>query len=149
MTAADILNAHFQLLQFKGYQSFFEPFAEKQFEFSTLSSTLLTKWETLRDTASAQAILIVQSNKSSIDPPDTVGGEDKRWPGTARAFYCIVCDDHLFLFNFEDGTQVSELPAYYLIIEFASLKVIKNSCGLKCGFSLVRADTRHDFIIMR
>lgn len=33
--------------------------------------------------------------------------------------------------------------------EFASLKVIKNNNGVKCGFSLGRADTRHDFVIVQ
>jgi len=137
-TPTDIINAHFQLHQFKGYQSFFEPFAEKLFEFSTLSAPVLSKWEEMRETGSAQAVLIVKSNKASIDPDDTVGGDDLKWSGSPKAFYCIICEDHLFLFDFDNGTQVEERPVYFLIIEFASLKVIKNSCGLKCGFSLVR-----------
>ena len=39
------------------------------------------------------------------------------------------------------------LPMYFVSIEFAKLKVIKNRSGLKIGFTLSLKDVHHSFII--
>jgi hypothetical protein len=43
--------------------------------------------------------------------------------------------------------MIMGLPDYYLNIEFATLNVIKNGQGIKCGFNLTFRDKSHDFII--
>lgn len=94
--------------------------------------------------------------KSMRTKTPTKGGTAPTEPilGAGRVYFCVLCQDYIFLCNPVSATDPSanhplyiEDPIFYITIEFAKLKIVRNGSGKKVGFTLWLKDIHNEFLI--